>query len=81
MIWTRKLLIAKQIKKEHENSAPIYGQQDKQKKRKNSSRKEKRNQCALSLIGQSIAESLGGGIDSRKEIDLWLLQMVSSIAI
>ena len=25
-------------------------------------------------IGQLVAESLGGGIDSRKEIDLWLLQ-------
>ena len=25
-------------------------------------------------IGQLVAESLGGGIDSRKEINLWLLQ-------
>ena len=25
-------------------------------------------------IGQLVAESLDGGIDSRKEIDLWLLQ-------
>ena len=25
-------------------------------------------------IGQLVAESLGGGIDSRKEIDPWLLQ-------
>ena len=27
-------------------------------------------------IGQLVAESLGGGIDSQKEIDLWLLQML-----
>ena len=26
-------------------------------------------------IGQLVAESLGEGIDLRKEIDLWLLQM------
>ena len=26
-------------------------------------------------IGQLVAESLSGGIDSRKKIDLWLLQM------
>ena len=26
------------------------------------------------LIGQCVAESLGGGIDSREKIDLWLLQ-------
>ena len=26
------------------------------------------------LIGQWVTDSLGGGIDSRKEIDLWLLQ-------
>ena len=25
-------------------------------------------------IGHLVAESLGGGIDSRKEIGLWLLQ-------
>ena len=25
-------------------------------------------------IGQLVAESLGGGIDSWKEIDLWLLK-------
>ena len=25
-------------------------------------------------IGQLVAESFGGGIDSRKVIDLWLLQ-------
>ena len=28
-------------------------------------------------IGQLVAESLGGSIDSRKEIDLWLLQLHS----
>ena len=26
------------------------------------------------MIGRLVAESLGGGIDSRKEIDLWMLQ-------
>ena len=31
------------------------------------------NQCPL--IGQWVAESLGGGIDSREKIDLWLLQI------
>ena len=30
-------------------------------------------------IGQLVAESLGGGIDSRKEIDLWLLKFHSTI--
>ena len=30
-------------------------------------------------IGQLVAKSLGGGIDSRKEIDLWLLQYVSKV--
>ena len=32
------------------------------------------NQCALPVDWPVIAELLGGGIDSRKEIDLWLLQ-------
>ena len=31
-------------------------------------------------IGQLVAESLGGGIDSRIEIDLCLLQVVSSLS-
>ena len=30
----------------------------------------RRNQCALPLIGQCVAESLGGSIVSREEIDL-----------
>ena len=30
-------------------------------------------------IGQLVAESLGGGIGSRKEIDLWLLHMNPTI--
>ena len=37
--------------------------------------RERRNQCALPVDWSVIAESLGGGIDSRKEIDLRLLQI------
>ena len=33
------------------------------------------NQYALPGDWSIIAESFGGGIDSRKEIDLWLLQI------
>ena len=33
----------------------------------------KKESIRSAWIGQLVAESLGGGIDSRKEIDLWLL--------
>ena len=42
--------------------------------RKNSSWEEGIN-ALYRLIGLWVTESLGGGIDSRKEIDLWLLQV------
>ena len=45
--------------------------------RKNSSRR-RTNQCALPVDWSVIAELLGRGIDSRKEIDLWLLQFFFS---
>ena len=41
---------------------------------KNSSREEEGISSLCPLIGQCVAESLGGGIDSREEIDLGPLQ-------
>ena len=41
--------------------------------RKNSSREEEGINALCLVICQLVAESLGGGIDSREEIDLWLL--------
>ena len=41
--------------------------------RKNSSWEEEGIIALCQLIGQWVTDSLGGGIDSRKEIDLWLL--------
>ena len=35
----------------------------------------KKESMRSARIGQLVAESLGGDIDSRKEIDLWLLQI------
>ena len=35
----------------------------------------KKESMRSAWIGQLVAESLGGGIDLRKEIDLWLLQL------
>ena len=32
----------------------------------------KKESMRSAWIGQLVSESLGGGIDSRKEIDLWL---------
>ena len=43
--------------------------------RKNSSRKGEGINALLQVIGQWVTESLGGGIDSREEIDLWLLHI------
>ena len=43
--------------------------------RKNSSREGEGISAFCLAIGRCIAKSLGGGIDWRKEIDLWLLQM------
>ena len=42
--------------------------------RKNSSWEEEGINALCQLIGQWVTESLDRGIDSRKEIDLWLLQ-------
>ena len=42
--------------------------------RKNSSWEEEGINALCQLIGQWVIDSLSGGIDSRKEIDLWLLQ-------
>ena len=42
--------------------------------RKNSSLEEGGINALRSLIGQSVAESLSEGIDSREKINLWLLQ-------
>ena len=44
--------------------------------RKNSSREGEGINALCLAIGRCIAESLGGGIDSRKGIDLWLLQKI-----
>ena len=38
----------------------------------------KKESMRSACIGQLVAELLGGGIDSRKEIDLWLLQIQGS---
>ena len=43
--------------------------------RKNSSWEEEGINELCQLIGQWVTKSFGGGIDSRKEIDLWLLQI------
>ena len=42
--------------------------------KKESSWEEEGINLLCQLIGQWVTESLGGGIDSQKEIDLWLLQ-------
>ena len=42
--------------------------------RKNISWEEDGINAFCPLIGQCVAESLGGGIDSREKLDLWLLQ-------
>ena len=42
--------------------------------RKNSSWEEERINALCQLIGQWVTDSLGGVIDSWKEIDLWLLE-------
>ena len=44
--------------------------------RKNSSWEEEGINVLCQLIGQWVTDSLGGGIDSWKEIDLWLLQII-----
>ena len=36
----------------------------------------KKESMRSAWIGQLVAESLGGDVDSRKEIDLWLLQIL-----
>ena len=41
--------------------------------RKNSSREEEGINALCLVIGQLVAKSFGGSIDSRKEINLWLL--------
>ena len=41
-----------------------------------SSWEEEGSNALFPLIGQCVAESLGGGIDSREKIDLWLLQFI-----
>ena len=46
---------------------------DNQKDKKNSSRKAEGINALCLAIGRFIAVSLGGGIDSQKEIDMWLL--------
>ena len=40
----------------------------------------KKESMRSAWIGQLVAESLGGGINSRKEIiDLWLLQVIEDV--
>ena len=46
------------------------------KARKNSSLEEDGINVLCPLIGQCVAESLGGGIDLQEKIDLWLLQYI-----
>ena len=41
----------------------------------------KKESMRSAWIGQLVAESLGGSIDSRKEIDQWLLQSLHSFLI
>ena len=48
--------------------------------RKNSSLEEDGISALCPLIGQCVAESLGGGIRSREKINLWLLQIHVELA-